>query len=82
MGYLMILRRKTHAWGTICHPRLATSRDREELHSYMQNSSLQAQFLFLKFCLSAGRDLNPRLYGFAGRSLGPLGHRRTGNGPL
>ncbi len=25
---------------------------------------------------SAGRDLNPRLYGFAGRSLGPLGHRR------
>ena len=35
---------------------------------------------------SAGRDLNPRLYGFAGRSLGPLGHRRrepqrTGDGP-
>ena len=25
---------------------------------------------------SVGRDLNPRLYGFAGRSLGPLGHRR------
>ena len=25
---------------------------------------------------SARRDLNPRLYGFAGRSLGPLGHRR------
>lgn len=25
---------------------------------------------------SAGRDLNPRLYGFAGHSLGPLGHRR------
>ena len=28
---------------------------------------------------SAGRDLNPRLYGFAGRSLGPLGHRRMNN---
>ena len=25
--------------------------------------------------MSTGRDLNPRLYGFAGRSLGPLGHR-------
>ena len=58
--------------------RTSDVRNRDKLRytrTHVRPASRQRRFKPMSIW-SAGRDLNPRLYGFAGRSLGPLGHRR------